>query len=166
MTALGVFRDDFYNAVSALAQTQYNATALATTSILPASLLAGAGDVYLVASGSATAIAYTTDSAINIIAQIQIAVANAYKQGLGSFAAGVNPPPGVPNLFNVSYTLTIDNQNTAAGAITLTGGTGVTLVGTNSGTVAVASARVYDVTVTSPTTVTMQSIYGFATTAS
>jgi hypothetical protein len=166
MTALGVFRDDFYNAVSALAQTQYNATTLATTSILPASLLAGAGDVYLVASGSATAIAYTTDSAINIIAQIQIAVANAYKQGLGSFAAGVNPPPGVPNLFNVSYTLTIDNQNTAAGAITLTGGTGVTLVGTNSGTVAVASARVYDVTVTSPTTVTMQSIYGFATTAS
>jgi len=166
MTALGVFRDDFYNAVSALAQTQYNATTLATASILPASLLAGAGDVYLVASGSATAVAYTTDSAINIIAQIQIAVANAYKQGLGSFAAGVNPPPGVPNLFNVSYTLTIDNQNTAAGAITLTGGTGVTLVGTNSGTIAIGSARVYDVTITSPTTVTMQSIYGFAATAS
>jgi hypothetical protein len=166
MTALGVFRDDYYNAVSVLPQTQYNATTLATTSVLPASLIGGAGDCYIVASGSATAIAYTTDSAINIIAAIQIAVANAYKQGLGAFAAGVNPPPGVPNLFNVSWTLTIDNQNTASGAITLTGGTGVTLLGTNAATIAIGTARVYDVTITSPTTVTMQSVYGFTATAS
>jgi hypothetical protein len=154
MTALGVFRDDFYNAVSALAQSQFNATTLATASTLPAALLAGAGDVYLSSSGG-VAVAYTTDSAINIIALIQIAVANAYKQGLGSFAAGVNPPPGVPNLFNMSWTLTINNQNT--GAITLTGGAGVTLVGTNAATIATVTSRVYVVTVTSPTTVTMQS---------
>jgi len=154
MTALGVFRDDFYNAVSALAQTQLTATAQATGTVLQATAIAGAGDCYIVASGQA-AVAFTTDSAINIIAQVQNAVATAYKQGLGSFAAGVNPPPGVPNLFNMTWTLTINNQDT--GAITLTGGAGVTLVGTNAGTIATVTSRVYVVTITSPTTVTMQS---------
>jgi hypothetical protein len=154
MTALGVFRDDFYNAVSALAQTQYTATAQATGTVLAASAIGGAGDCYIVASGQA-GVTFTTDSAINIIAAIQIAVANAYKQGLGSFAAGVNPPPGVPNLFNTAWTLTINNQNT--GSITLTGGTGVTLIGANSGTIVTVTSRVYVVTITSPTTVTMQS---------
>src|SRR5882757_11200342 len=110
MTHLGVFRDDFYNAVSALPQSQFNATTLASGSVLPATLLAGAGDCYINASGGAV-VAYNTDSAINIIAQIQNAVATAYKQGLGAFAAGVNPPPGVPNLFNTVWTLTINNQN-------------------------------------------------------
>jgi non-ribosomal peptide synthetase component F len=153
MTALGVFRDDFYNAVSALAQTQYVATA-AGTSTIPASSIAGAGDCYLVASGQA-GVTFTTDSAINIISQIQNAVATAYKQGLGSFAAGVNPPNGVPNLFNTTWTLTINNQNT--GSITLAGGTGVTLLGTNAVTIVTVTSRVYVVTITSPTTVTMQS---------
>jgi len=157
MTALGVFRDDYYNAVSVLAQSQYNATTLATASVLPAALLAGAGDVYLVASGSAAAVAYTTDSAINIIALIQIAVANAYKQGLGGFAAGVNPPVGVPNLFNVVYTLTIVNLNTASGVITLTGGSGVTITGT--ATIPIGAERVFTVTINSPTQVTMQSMF-------
>lgn len=156
MTSLGVFRDDFYNAVSALAQSQSNATVLASGSTLPASLLAGAGDVYLNTSGG-VAVAFTTDSAINIIALIQIAVANAYKQGLGSFAAGVNPPPGVPNLFNMTWTLTINNQNT--GLLTLTGGAGVTIAGT--ATIATVTSRVFVVTVTSPTTVTMQSVGAF-----
>src|ERR1019366_7243631 len=110
MTALGAFRDDFYNAVSALAQTQYATIVAATAATIPASSIAGAGDCYLVASGQA-AVSYTTDSAINIIAQIQNAVATAYKQGLGSFAAGVNPPNGVPNLFNTTWTLTINNQD-------------------------------------------------------
>jgi hypothetical protein len=157
MTALGVFRDDFYNAISVLPQAQFNATTQATGTVLAASNLAGASDVYLASSGFATAMALTTDSAINIIAAIQIAVANAYKQGLAAFAAGVNPPSGVPNLFNVSWTLTINNFNTVAGIITLTGGAGVTITGTN--TIAVSSQRVFLVTVTSPTTISLQSMY-------
>jgi hypothetical protein len=117
--------------------------------------MAGAGDVYVTSSG---ATALTFDSAINIIAAIQIAVANAYKQGLGSFAAGVNPPPGVPNLFNVSYTLTILNTNAGALVLSAGAGSGVTLVG--SGTVPLGGAiRVFTVTITSPTTVTIQAVY-------
>jgi hypothetical protein len=157
MAFLGVFRDDYYNAVSVLPQTQYNATTLANASVIPASLLAGAGDCYI---DSSVATALTTDSAINIIAAIQIAVANAYKQGLGAFSAGVNPPPGVPNLFNLSWTLTI--LNTAAGALVLTGGTGVTLAGTTSVPTA-GAIRVYQVTITSPTTVTIQGVYASVT---
>ena len=149
MTALGVFRDDFYNAVSALTQTQFTATAQANGTILSATALAGAGDCVILSS---VATALTTDSAINIIAQVQNAVATAYKQGLGSFAAGVNPPNGVPNLFNTTWTLTI--VNTAA-ALTLTGGAGVTV----TGTVATASMRAYLVTITSPTTVTITPMY-------
>jgi hypothetical protein len=157
MTHLGVFRDDFYNSISALPQSQYNATAQLTGTVLAASLLGGAGDCYVSStSGVATAIAFTTDSAINIIAAIQTAVATAYKQGLGAFAAGVNPPPGVPNLFNMVWTLTINNFNNTAGVITLTGGTGVTINGVN--TIAISSARVFTVTVTSPTTVVIQSV--------
>src|SRR5271166_331090 len=159
MTFLGVFRDDFYNAVSALAQTQYATITAATAATIPAASLGGSGDCYLVASGQA-AVSYTTDSAINIIAQIQAAVATAYKQGLGSFAAGVNPPPGVPNLFNVSWTLTINNQNT--GVLTLVAGAGVTLVGTT--TVPTSGAlRVYTITITSPTTVTIQGVLATVT---
>jgi hypothetical protein len=161
MAFLGAFRDDFYNAVSALAQTQVVATT-AGTSTVPASSIAGAGDCYLDVSGGA-GVTYTTDSAINIIAQIQNAVATAYKQGLGSFAAGVNPPSGVPNLFNTSWTLTINNQN--SGSITVTAGTGVTLIGTNAGTIVTVTSRVYVLTITSPTTVTMQSVGAFLSTA-
>jgi hypothetical protein len=162
MAFLGAFRDDFYNAASALTQSQYTATT-AASGVLAASALAGAGDVYLNSSGNAGAVAYTTDSAINIIAQIQIAVANAYKAGLGSFAAGVNPPPGVPNLFNMTWTLTINNQNNTSGIITLTGGAGVTITGT--ATIAIVTSRVFVVTITSPTTVTMQSVGAFLSSA-
>jgi hypothetical protein len=151
MTALGVFRDDYYNAVSVLPQTQYTVTAQASGT-LAASAIAGAGECIVLSSG---ATALTTDSAINIIAQIQIAVANAYKQGLGAFAAGVNPPPGVPNLFNVAYTLIIVNTN--AGTLTLTAGAGVTFAGTT--TVVTVAMREYLVTITSPTTVTIQGMF-------
>lgn len=157
MTHLGVFRDDFYNAVSVLPQSQFNTTTQLTGTVLAASLIAGAGDCYVNASGTA-ATAITTDSAINIIAAIQTAVATAYKAGLGAFAAGVNPPPGVPNLFNCSWTLTINNQN--SGTMTLTGGAGVTFPGLN--TVITVNARVFIVTITSPTTVTIQSVYSGA----
>ena|ERR1700721_337003 len=159
MPSLGVFRDDFYNAISVLPQSQFTATTQATGTVLAANALSGAGDVYLSSSGSATAVAFTTDSAINIIAAIQIAVANAYKQGLGAFSAGVNPPPGVPNLFNVAWTLTINNVNTSSGVITLTGGAGVTIAGPGPATIAISSQRLFLVTVTSPTTVVMQSMF-------
>ena len=161
MTALGVFRDDYYNAVSVLPQTQVVGTSQVSGTVLSASLIGGAGDCYINSSGNTTAVALTTDSAINIIAQIQNAVATAYKQGLGAFAAGVNPPPGVPNLFNVSWTLTLLNFNTSAGAITLSGGTGVTLSG-GSETTAISTARVYEVIITSPTTVSIVSMYSYA----
>jgi hypothetical protein len=161
MTALGVFRDDFYNAVSALAQSQFTATAQASGT-LAASAIAGAGDCYVV---STAATALTIDTAINIIAQVQIAVANAYKQGLGSFAAGVNPPSGVPNLFNTSWTLTINNQDAGSLTLTAAAGSGISLVGTNAATIAADTSRVYVVTVTSPTTVTMQSVGAFLSTA-
>lgn len=158
MTALGVFRDDFYNAVSALPQAQNTATAQATGTVLAASAIGGAGDCYIEASGQA-AVSFTTDSAVNIIAQIQNAVATAYKQGLGAFAAGVNPPPGVPNLFNVAWTLTIVNLNSAT--LTLVAGAGVTLSGTT--TVLTGALRTYLVTITSPTNVTIQGLYATVT---
>jgi hypothetical protein len=157
MTALGVFRDDFYNAAAALTETQYTVTAQASGT-LAASAIAGARNCVVLSSG---ATALTTDTALNIIAQIQNAVATAYKQGLGAFAAGVNPPPGVPNLFNVTYTLTIVNTN--ASTLTLTGGTGVTLSGTT--TVTTAAERVYLVTITSPTTVSIQGMFTSSTSA-
>lgn len=160
MAHLGVFRDDFYNAVSALAQSQFNATVQATGTVLSASIMAGAGDCYIGASTQA-ATAITTDSAINIIAQIQNAVATAYKQGLGAFSAGVNPPPGVPNLFNTTWTLTINNQNSAT--MTLTGGAGVTISGT--ATILTVTSRVFVLTITSPTTVTIQSVGAFLASA-
>jgi len=162
MTFLGVFRDDFYNAVSVLPQAQL-VSSTQNGGTISATLIAGAGDCYASFSGNAVAQALTTDTAVNIIAQIQQSVATAYKAGLGAFAAGVNPPPGVPNLFNMVYTLTILNFNTASGVITLTGGTGVTITGTN--TIATGSERAFIVTITSPTTVTIQSMYAGTITA-
>ena len=153
MTALGVFRDDFYNALSVLPQSQYNATAQAS-GVLSANFLGGAGDCYVASSG---ATALTFDSAVNIIAAIQNAVATAYKQGLGAFAAGVNPPPGVPNLFNVSWTLTVYNTN--AGTLTLSAGAGTGVTLTGLGTIPTSNARIFIVTITSPTTVSIQSVY-------
>lgn len=155
MTHLGVFRDDFYNAISALAATQFTSTAQAS-GVLSATAIAGAAECAVLSSG---ATALTTDSAINIIAQVQIAVATAYKQGLGSFAAGVNPPPGVPNLFNVTWTLSIVNTN--GGTLTLTAGAGVTLSGVT--TVLAGARRDYAVTINSPTTVTIQGMFATAT---
>jgi hypothetical protein len=118
--------------------------------------MVGAQDQYVNFSGQAGAQAITTDTAVNIIAALQQAVAVAYKAQIASFGSGVNPPIGVPNLFNLSFTLNIVNNNSAAGVITLTGGAGVTITGTN--TLAITTTRIYVVTVTSPTTVTMQNV--------
>jgi hypothetical protein len=157
MTFLGVFRDDVYNAAAVLTETQFTATAQANGTILTAAAISGARSVVVLSS---VATALTTDSAVNIIANIQNVVATAYKQGLAAFAAGVNPPNGAPNLFNFTYTLTVVNNG--GGILTFTGGAGVTV----TGTVPVASERVYLVTVTSPTTVTIAPMYSSGTAGS
>lgn len=157
MTQVGVFRDDFYNAISVLPNTQ-SAAVTAASGVIPASSLAGAGDAYIVFSGQAGAVAATTDTAVNIISQLQNAVAVAYKNQINGFGAGVQPPPGVPNLFNLTWTLSINNQNTAAGAITLTAGAGVTVTGLgglSATTIAIAVTAIFVVTVTGPTTISM-----------
>jgi hypothetical protein len=164
MTTLGVFRDDFYNSMAILAEAQFNAANIVTAAIIPGSSIAGADTVYLTESGVATAVALTTDSAINIIAALQNAVAVAVKTSQangGGFATGLGLPNSAsqfPNLFNISWNFVIVNQNTTAGAITLTAGAGVTLAtnGTASSTVvAIATTAIYVVQVTSPTTVLM-----------
>jgi hypothetical protein len=98
-----------------------------------------------------------TDTAVNIISRLQSAVATAYAASLAGFGAGVQPPPGVPNLFNLTFLLVVVNNNSASGAITLAGGAGVTINGT--ATVAITTSRVYQVSVTSPTTVVLQNLF-------
>lgn len=156
MAQLGVFNSDYYNSASVLPQSGIATSTQLTATVLAASNLVGAQDQYLVLSGNATAVALTTDSAVNIIGALQNTIA------VQNTAAG-NPqgvqPVGVPNLILLSYTLTIVNNNTGTGTITLTGGTGVTIVGTN--TVAEAAggtSRTYVVKVTSPTTVSMTNV--------
>jgi hypothetical protein len=166
MAFKGVFSDDFYNAIHVLpASIAVNGPVASGT--LTGVQLTGALEVDLaVGNGAATAQAYTTDTAVNIIAALNNALATAYKQGLGAFAAAVNPPTvGLPNLFNLSWTVTIENQGTTT-ASTLAGGTGVTIAAINAGMTAngttiqaAASANTpvatrYVVVVNSPTTVT------------
>lgn len=85
-------------------------------------------------SGSATAVTVTTDTAANIIAALSAADPNA---GVGS-----------------AFLLTIVNDNTASGAITLAAGTNVTLSGPTPTAIAIATAKRYRVTQTSATAVT------------
>jgi hypothetical protein len=157
MGSLGVFRDEFYNAADALTVAQFTSTSQASGTLVAAAM-AGARVTYVLSSG---ATALTTDTAANIIAQLQSAVAAAQKANVGGFAAalGSTPPPGVPNLFNMSYILTIENTN--AGTLTITGGTGVTLVGT--ATMLTVTQRTWVVTVTGPASITMQTVGSQAT---
>lgn len=149
MTAIGVFRDDFYNASAVLTSGQYNAITQ-TSGTIAASNLAGAQEVFLSQSG---ATALTTDTASNIVARLQNAVA---VQTATQLAAGtVNPaPPGVPNLTNLTYFLRIINTN--GGTLTVSAGTGVTITGTN--TLSTNTFRDFLVTVTGPAAVTFQSV--------
>jgi hypothetical protein len=150
MTTLGVFRDDFYNAMAVLPQNQYNTISTAGALTISAANIAGATENYLAASGATTGVNYTTDTAANIIAQIQTALAK------GAAANGGNgQPPGVPNLNSVSFYFELINNGT--GIVTLVGGAGVTL-GTGTETAAVGGTRGWIVTVTSPTTVSLQTI--------
>lgn len=157
MTYLGAFRDDLYNAVNVLTNAQLTATTQASGTLL-ATALAGAVENYVTSSG---ATALTTDSAVNIVAQLQQAVAVAYKNSLSGFGAGVNPPSGVPNLFN--FTFYVDIANTNAAPLVLTPGAGVTFTG--SATITNATQRGYIVTVTSPTTVNFSTLGQSAFTA-
>ena len=149
MTQLGVFKDDFYNAACVLPQSGITSTTQ-NGGTLGAALLTVSQDQYLLVSGQAGAQALTTDTAANIIAALQntISVQNA---ALGN-PQGVQPP-GVPNLNLLSYTLTINNGNTAAGAITLTAGAGVTA--TFGAAIAITTSVTFVVKVTSPTTVSI-----------
>jgi len=163
MAFKGVFSDDFYNAIHVL-PASIAVAGPTGTGTLTGTQLTGALEVDIaVGNGASSAQTYTTDTAVNIIAALNNALATAYKQGLSAFAASVNPPTaGLPNLFNLSWTVTIENQGTTA-ASALAAGTGVTIAAVNAGMTATAIAlgapnapvaTRYVVTVTSPTTVT------------
>jgi len=153
MAQLGVFRDDFYNAINVLPNAQYTATAQAS-GVLAASALAGAVENYITSSG---ATALTTDSAANIVTNLQTALLAKYQSLLIQGASG-SPPQGVPNLNLITFFVSIRNTN--GGTLTLTAGTGVTITGT--ATLATTIERNYLVTVTSPSTVTFQDLGGAA----
>lgn len=148
MTALGVFRDDYYNAVNALTNSQVTATTQASGT-LAAAAIAGAVENYVTSSG---ATALTTDTAANIIAALQAAVTTALK------AAGNQggQPPGIPNLFNMTFFVQIANTN--ASTLTISAGTGVTLTGT--ATILTAATREWSVTVTGPASVVFTTLGG------
>jgi hypothetical protein len=170
MTNLGVFRDDFYNAIHILPASQANAGPT-TTGTLIAQYLAGAlEDFITVGNGAGSSQTYTTDTAVNIIAQLNAAVNAAYKANVGGFASGLGAQPavsGMPNFFNTSFTVDIVNQGTTA-ASTLAAGTGVTIISPDAGLTptsipAAAAANTpyvcrYVVTVTSAQTVTFNRV--------
>src|SRR5271157_2110277 len=140
MAFKGVFSDDFYNAIHVLpASIAVNGPV--ATGTLTGAQLTGALEVDLaVGNGAAASQTYTTDTAVNIIAALNAALATAYKAQLTSFGAGVNPPTaGLPNLFNLSWTVTISNQGTTASS-SLANGTGVTITSQNAGMTATAIA--------------------------
>lgn len=149
MTQLGVFNDSYYNSSAVLPQSGI-ATTTQNGGVAAASLLVGAQDQYAVFSGQAGAQAITLDTAANIIAALQTTV-NTQNTAAGN-PLGVQPA-GAPNLTLLSYTLTIVNNNTASGAITLTAGTGVTL--TAGAAIAITTSVTFVVKVTSPTTVSI-----------
>lgn len=160
MANLGVFRDDFYNAIHALPAVQAIAAAITATAVVPAVDLAGALECVVAVGG--TSQTYTTDSAVNILAQLQTAVAAAAKANVGGFASalGAIPPTGVPNLFNVSWVVTFNTAGVTTGA-TLAAGAGVTLAaigGLSSTALGTGGQARYAVTVTSAQTVTLTRI--------
>lgn len=154
MTMLGVFRDDFYNPVSVLTTGQFTATA-AASGVLAASAIAGASENYVSSSG---ATALTLDTAANIIARLQNAVA-VQLAASGAVAAGTQggAPPGLPNLLNVTFMFYIRNTN--AGTLTLTLPTGITLAN-GVATIATTVERQYMITVTGPNSLVLNDLGG------
>ena len=157
MANLGVFRDSFYNAIHALAAIQASVGPSAT-GVIQASLLASAIENIVQVTG--TSQTFTTDTAANIIANLQQAVAAAQKANVGGFAAalGDTPPLGVPNLFNVSFIFTIDAMTAVTGA-TLAAGTGVTfgtaLSGLSNTALSLTAPNKYVAVVTGPASITL-----------
>jgi hypothetical protein len=157
MTNLGVFRDDFYNAIHALPAVQASIGPSAT-GVIPASQLASAIENIVQVTG--TSQTFTTDTAVNIIARLQTAVAAAIAANAGGFASalGGQPPLGVPNLFNVSFVITINAMSASTGA-TLAFGTGVSqgtaLSGLSNTGLSLTAPNRYVVQITSATTITM-----------
>lgn len=135
MTALGVFRDDFYNSSAVLPASQYNTTAVSLTGAPTTPLLFGAVESYLFATAAAT---ITTDSAINIIAYLQ----NVLK---------------VPNPIGCSFVMQVLST---AGGVSFVGGTGVTVQG--DGTASAAQGRNFVATITSATTINIVNLGKFS----
>jgi len=154
----GAFADDFYNAIHVLTKAQ-GVTGPSATGVIPAAALAGAQVCFTSVSG--TSQTFTTDSAVNIIAQLQSALATQYKAQISGFGAQVNPPvAGLPNLFNVSWIVEINTSGVAT-AGTLAYGTGVTATSVNSlSTTALPTAGYtkFVVTVTGPASVNFQRV--------
>ena len=86
-------------------------------------------------SGSTTAVTVNTATAAAILAAMQTIDPNA---GVGS-----------------TIQLTLVNDNTSSGAITVTGGTGVTLSGPTATTIAIAAAKRYLTKILTATTASM-----------
>ncbi len=142
MTAIGVFRDDYYDPSCVLTDVQYVASAQ-NGGIIPATSLAGARKCVAEFSGQAAAQALTTDTAANIVAQLKSVI-----------QSQVGSP--VPDVAGVTYVVRIINNDNTAGVITLTGGAGVTINGTN--TLAITTTRDFQVTVVDDEHVTFQNI--------
>ncbi len=160
MSGLGVFRDTFYNAIHALPAVQAS-VGPAATGVIGASLMASAIENIIQVTG--TSQTFTTDTAANIIAALQTAVAAAAKANVGGFASALseNPPLGVPNLFNVSFIVTIDAMTAVTGA-TLAFGTGVTpvtgLSGLSNTALSLTAPNRYVCVVTGAASLTMQRV--------
>lgn len=158
MTNYGVFRDDFYNAAAILTEAA-GVTGPVATGVLTAANIAGARDNIISVGG--TSQAYTTDTAANIIAQIQQAVSAAYKANVGGFASSLGAQPAIvfPNFFNFTWILEINTSATVTG-VTLAAGSGVTLTAISglsptALTAAGATNAKYVCQVTGPASVTM-----------
>jgi hypothetical protein len=115
--------------------TSANSNATAGNGTLTAAQISGAEQVNLLRTGPTGAYADTTDTAAAIIAAI-------------ATSAGAAIPVGFTYLLRI--------VNTVAFIETLTGGTGVTITGTN--TLAASSTRDFSVRVTGAATITMTSI--------
>lgn len=160
MANLGVFRDEYYNAIEILTEGQ-GFTGPSATGVIPASELAGAQLCYVSVSG--TSQTFTTDTAVNIIAQLNSAVNAAYKANVGGFASSLGAQPavsGMPNFFNTSWIVVINTSGVVTGG-TLAYGTGVTasaIGGLSTTTMTVGSSMTFVVTVTSAQTVNFQRV--------
>ena len=124
---------------------QYLATVLSAVKNNTYTQLSGAGPFTLTGtqmvggviefSGSTTAVTVTTATAAQILAAMQVVDPNA---GVGS-----------------TIQLTLVNDNTSSGAITVGGGTGVTLSGPTPTAIAIAAAKRYLIKILTATTASM-----------